>query len=310
MPELTISESTHRTGLRKFRRYKYLYLMLLPSVVYYLIFHYGPMYGAVIAFKQFSPFSGIFGSPWVGFQHFKDFYHSYYFWRLIRNTLSINLLDVIFGFPAPIILALLLNEVRNQVFKRTVQTITYMPHFVSLVVVVGLIIDFCSSRGLLNMIVTFFGARPIPFMTTPGLFQPLYVASGIWQHIGWGTIIYLAALSGIDPQLYEQAEVDGAGRFRKLLHITLPGLAPTIVILLILRCGRMMTVGFEKIMLMYNPSVYETADVISTFVYRKGLLDMSFSYAAAVGLFNSAISFTLLVIVNWISRRLNETSLW
>jgi len=284
--------------------------MLVPIVAYYLIFHYGPMYGAIIAFKQFSPTSGIFGSPWVGFLHFTDFFHSYYFWRLIRNTLMINVLDLVFGFPAPIILALLLNEITRSYFKRTIQAITYMPHFISIVVVAGLIIDFCTTRGLFNAIITSLGGKPQQFLMTPGFFQPLYVASGIWQSVGWGSIIYLAALSSIDQQLYEQAKVDGAGRFRQVIHITLPGMIPTIVVLLILRFGRMMSVGFEKVMLLYNPSIYETADVISTFVYRKGLLDMGYSFASAVGLFNSAIGLLLLVSVNWLSRRVSESNLW
>lgn len=295
---------------RKYAKHKQLYLMLVPIVAYYLIFHYGPMYGAIIAFKQFSPTSGIFGSPWVGFLHFTDFFHSYYFWRLIRNTLMINVLDLVFGFPAPIILALLLNEITRSYFKRTIQAITYMPHFISIVVVAGLIIDFCTTRGLFNAIITSLGGKPQQFLMTPGFFQPLYVASGIWQSVGWGSIIYLAALSSIDQQLYEQAKVDGAGRFRQVIHITLPGMIPTIVVLLILRFGRMMSVGFEKVMLLYNPSIYETADVISTFVYRKGLLDMGYSFASAVGLFNSAIGLLLLVSVNWLSRRVSESNLW
>ena len=282
------SQTRTRPWRKNYAKHKYLYFMLLPIVAYYLIFHYGPMYGAIIAFKQFSPTSGIFGSPWVGFLHFTDFFHSYYFWRLIRNTLMINVLDLIFGFPAPIIFALLLNEISKSYFKRPIQTITYMPHFISTVVVVGLIIDFCTTRGLFNSLIALIGISPQQYLMNPKFFQPLYVASGIWQSIGWGSIIYLAALSGIDPQLYEQARVDGAGRFKQAIHVTLPGMIPTIVVLLILRFGRMMSVGFEKVMLLYNPSIYETADVINTFVYRKGLLDMGYSFAAAVGLFNSA----------------------
>jgi len=284
--------------------------MLLPVLLYYVVFHYGPMYGAIIAFKDFSPFLGFLKSPWAGLKHFEAFFHSIYFWRLIRNTISINLLDILFHFPAPIILALLLNEVSNRFFKRAVQTITYMPHFISVVVVAGLIINFCQSNGLFNALLGLAGLKKQTFLTNPWFFQPIYVASSIWQHIGWGSIIYLAALTSVDLQLYEQATVDGAGRFKQLRHITLPGIAPTIIIMLILRCGKMMTVGFEKVLLLYNPMVYERADVISTFVYRQGLLNQDYSFASAVGLFNSALNFLLIVMVNQISRKVSDTSLW
>lgn len=291
-------------------KYKYVYLMLLPVLLYYAVFHYGPMYGALIAFKDFNPFTGFVKSPWVGFKHFGTFFNSYYFWRLFRNTISINLLDLIFHFPAPVVLAILLNELTGRRFKRIVQSITYMPHFVSTVVVAGLIINFCQSGGLLNAIIGLAGIKAQPFLTNPKYFQPVFVASSIWQEIGWGSIIYLASLMSVDPQLYEQATVDGAGRFRQLIHITLPGIAPTIIIMLILRLGRMMSVGFEKVLLLYNPMIYETADVISTFVYRQGLLLQEFSYASAVFLFNSIINFALIVMANQISRKVSETSLW
>jgi putative aldouronate transport system permease protein len=219
-------------------------------------------------------------------------------------------LDLLIGFPAPIILALLLNEMRFEPFKRLVQTVTYMPHFISLVVMVGLMVDFLASDGLINNLLRGMGLLPTPFLQRSEWFQLTYVLSGVWQQVGWGCIIYLAALSNIDPALYEAAMMDGAGRFRQLLHITLPGILPTITILLILRLGAMMSVGYEKIILMYNPQTYETADVISTFVYRKGILDANFSFSAAVGLFNSTINFALLVIANTLSRRAGETSLW
>ena len=284
--------------------------MLLPVLLYYIVFHYGPMYGALIAFKDFKIFLGFAKSPWVGFKHFETFLNSYYFWRLFRNTISINLLDLVFHFPAPIILALLMNELTGRRFKRIVQSISYMPHFISVVVVAGLILNFCQSDGVLNAILGLVGIKAQPFLTDPKYFQPVYVASSIWQGIGWGSIIYLASLMSVDPQLYEQATVDGAGRFRQLIHITLPGIAPTIIIMLILRLGRMMSVGFEKVLLLYNPMVYETADVISTFVYRQGLLLQDFSYASAVFLFNSVINFALVVLANQISRKVSETSLW
>jgi len=291
-------------------RNKYIYLMLLPVVAYYVIFHYVPLYGAQIAFRNFSPSKGIWGSKWVGFKYFEQFFDSYYFGRLLRNTVLISLYDLIFGFPAPIILALLLNEIKNDIFKRTVQTVTYLPHFISLVVVCGMILDFCSRDGLINNILNYFGIESIPFMIQPQWFRTIYVASNIWQGIGWGSIIYLAALSNIDPQLYEAATIDGAGRFKQALHVTLPGILPTIVIMLILRIGQLLNVGSEKILLLYNPSTYETADVISTFVYRKGILEASYSYSTAVGLFNSLINFALLIVANYVSRQLTETSLW
>lgn len=296
--------------IRDFKKYKYLYLMVLPVIAYYIVFHYAPLYGATIAFKNFSPSKGIMGSPWVGFKHFKSFLTSFYFWRVFRNTLMINILELIFAFPAPIILALLLNEIKNSVFKRTIQTITYMPHFISLVVVCGMIVDFTASEGVINSIITSLGGQKILFLQKPEYFRGIYVASGIWQGIGWGSIIYLAALSSIDPSLYEAAIIDGAGRFRQLLHVTLPGIAPTIVILLILNLGKMMNVGFEKIILLYNPATYETADVISSFVYRRGLREANWSFGSAVGLLNSVINLALITASNKISRKLNETSLW
>lgn len=291
-------------------RNRAIYLMLLPVFAYYLIFHYGPMYGAIIAFQDFNPLRGILGSKWIGLENFTDFFNSVFFVRLLRNTLFINLLDLFFGFPAPIILALLLNEIRWSPFKRLVQTISYMPHFISVVVVVGMLVDFFARDGLVNSLIRPFVAQPIAFLQSPDWFRPLFVGSGIWQHVGWASIIYLAAITNIDPTLYEAAMVDGAGRFRQLLHITLPGIMPTIVVLLILRLGSMMTVGYEKIILMYNPLTYETADVISTYVYRRGVLNTDYSFSAAVGLFNSVLNFALVVIANTISRKVNETSLW
>ena len=289
---------------------RYIYLMVLPLIIYYIIFHYIPMYGAQIAFKDFSPSRGIFGSSWVGVKHFGNFLQSYYFWRLLRNTILINLYDIIFGFPAPIILALLLNEVKSSLFKRAVQTITYLPHFISIMVITGMIIDFTTRDGLINQLVIALGREQIQFLIKPEWFRPIYIGSGIWQNLGWGTIIYLATLSNIDSEQYEAAMLDGAGRWKQMLYVTLPGLAPTIIILFVLRLGQMMNVGAEKVLLLYNPSTYETADVISTFVYRKGILESSFSYSSAVGLFNSLINFTILLTANRISRKMTETSLW
>jgi len=295
---------------RDMRRNWSLYLLVIPVILFYILFSYKPMYGALIAFKDFTPGRGFEGSPWVGFEHFIRFFQSPFFFRLVRNTFLISFFGLIFGFPAPIILALLLNEVRHTSFKRTVQTITYLPHFISMIVIVGMITDFSLSTGLFNDIIVFFGGERTPLLQQPQLYRPIYIASDIWQQVGWGTIIYLSALSAIDPELYEAARVDGAGRFKQLIHITLPSLAPTIVILLILRIGQLLGVGYEKTILLYNPSTYETADIISTYVYRVGLLEQDWSYSTAIGLFNSVINFTLLIVANKISRKVSETSLW
>lgn len=295
---------------KQWMKSKYVYIMAIPVMLYYLLFYYEPMYGALIAFKNFSPAEGIWGSAWVGLKHFETFFSSYYFERLIMNTLLINIYGVIFSFPAPIILALLLNEVKNKAYKKMVQTVSYLPHFVSLVVIVGMILEFTSKDGLINDIIAMLGMQRVSFMTKPEWFRTIYIASDIWQGVGWGSIIYLAALANIDPQLYEASKIDGAGRWKQMLHITLPGLAPTVIILLILRIGSLMSVGYEKIILMYNPAIYDTADVISTFVYRKGIQEMSYSYSTAIGLFNSVINFILVVSANFISRKTSETSLW
>lgn len=292
------------------KRNKFVYLMLLPVVLYYLIFHYGPMYGVQIAFKDYNITEGIWNSRWIGFDHFIEFFKGFHFWRLIRNTFLINFYELLFAFPAPIILALLLNELRRMWFKRLVQTVSYLPHFISVVVVVGMIVDFTSLNGLINQFLGLFGIEPIGFLQKSEWFRTIYVGSGIWQGIGWGSIIYLAAMSNINPELYEAAKIDGASRFKQALHVTIPGIAPIIIILFILQMGSMMSVGFEKIILMYNPLTYETADVISTYVYRKGILEASFSFSAAVGLFNAVINLTLLVLANRISAKVSETSLW
>jgi putative aldouronate transport system permease protein len=287
-----------------------LYILAVPVIVYFILFSYKPMYGALIAFKNYSPGRGFGGSPWVGFEHFIRYFNSPYFFRLIRNTFLISFYGLLFGFPAPIILALLLNEVRHSTYKRSVQTITYLPHFISMIVICGMITDFSLSTGLFNDIIIFFGGRRLPLLQQPNMYRPLYIASDVWQHVGWGTIIYLSALSAIDPQLYEAAMIDGAGRFRQLLNVTLPSITPTIVILLILRVGQLLSVGYEKTLLLYNPATYETADIISTYVYRVGLLEQNWSYSTAIGLFNSFINFTLLLMANKISRNVSETSLW
>lgn len=295
---------------KDFIQHKYIYLIALPVIVYFFIFKYIPMYGAIIAFKNFSPGKGIIGSEWVGLTNFTNFFSSIYFFRVVRNTLLINLYGLIIGFPAPIILALMINEVINIKFKRVVQTVTYMPYFVSTVVVAGIILDFVSLNGIVNDILVLIGKERTTLMMNSDYFRTIYIFSDIWQGIGFGSIIYLASIAGIDQELYEASKIDGANKFRQVLHITLPGIAPTIVIMLILRIGGMMNLGFEKIILLYNPSIYETADVISSFVYRRGLLEFNFSYSTAVGLFNSVINCILLISANKISRKLQETSLW
>ncbi|MBU6362050.1 MAG: ABC transporter permease subunit [Chloroflexota bacterium] len=307
---MTTKTSFRQRVIKDFKRNKGIYLMLLPVLIYYAVFHYGPMYGAQIAFRDFSPVRGIAGSQWVGLENFQEFFNGIYFWRLIRNTVTISLLDVIFGFPAPILLALMLNEVTNEKFKRFVQTTSYLPYFISVVVVVGLIIDFFARDGLVNGIMGLTGDQRIGFMSNPSYYWAIYVGSGVWQTFGYGSIIYLAAISSIDPQLYDAAKVDGAGRFRQLLNITLPGIAPTIITLFILRVGAMLSIGSEKTILLYNPLVYESADIISSYVYRTGVLNGDYSLTAAIGLFNSLINFTLLLIANGISRRRSETSLF
>ena len=280
--------------------------MLLPVVAYFIVFHYIPMVSAQIAFKDFNITKGIADSRWVGFKHFKSYFNSYYFTRLIRNTLVLSAGNILFGFPAPIILAILINEIKHSGFKRIVQTVTYLPHFISIVIVCALLRNFFSVDGLVNQL---FGTK-INFFMNSQMFRPLYIGSGIWQEIGWGSIVYLSAITAIDSQLYEAASIDGAGRFRKILYITLPCLATTITVMFIMRVGKMMTVGADKVLLMYSESIYETADIISTFVYRKGLLEQNYSYSAAVDLVNSLINCILLVGANKLCKKISGNGLW
>lgn len=288
-----------------------LYALISPVIAYYVLFQYVPMYGIQIAFKDFIATQGIWGSPWVGFEHFDRFFNSYYFWRLIKNTLGIGLYSLAVGFPIPIILALLMNEVRAERFKKFVQTITYAPHFLSTVVVVGMMMIFLSPRyGIINHFIEMVGGQPINFMTEPSWFKSLYVLSDVWQTMGWSSIIYLAALAGIDNQLHEAARVDGATRLQRIWHINIPGIMPTIIILLILNMGSIMGIGFEKVLLMQNNLNMESSDIIATYVYRMGIQNAEYSFSAAIGMFNSVINFILLVVVNFISKRVSETSLW
>ena len=295
---------------KDFIKYKYLYLMAVPMVVYYILFNYIPMYGAIIAFKHFSPALGTWKSPWAGTFYFKMFFNDVYFTRVLKNTILIGLKDLLFCFPAPIILALMINEVRRNWFKKIVQTISYVPHFISMMVIAGLIIDFTARDGIINDLLALLGVERKTMLLEPGLFQPIYIISEIWQTIGWGSIVYLGALTAVDPQLYEAASIDGTGRFGKIIHVTIPGILPTVIIMLILRIGSIMNVGYEKVILLYNPTVYETSDVISSYAYRKGLQDMNYSYSATVSLFNSVVNFILVIGANAISRKVGETSLW
>ena len=295
---------------KNYLQHKLVYWLSVPIIAYYIIFCYLPMFGICIAFQDYRPAKGVLNSKWVGFKHFISFFESVYAWRLIRNTLLINLYSLLYGFPAPIILALLLNELKCVPFKRTVQTVTYMPHFISVVVICGLLSDFCSTNGILTTITTLFGAERTNLLNEAGLFRSIYVGSGIWQTIGWSSIIYLATRSSTDPCLYEAAVIDGAGRFQQAIHITLPTLIPLITLQLIMRMGQMMSVGYEKIILLYNGLTYETGDVISSYVYRRGLQSGEFSFGTAVSLFNSLCNILLLITANWLSARLTNESMW
>lgn len=289
---------------------KLLYILVLPLLLYMFVFAYMPMYGILIAFKDYSPYQGILGSKWCGLKYFAMFFESQYFWQIIRNTLVINLYGLAIGFPVPIIFAILLNEVRSMRYKKVIQTVTYMPHFISIMVISTMIIEFCSADSFINSIIAFFGGERISLLSEPKLFPMIYTVSGVWQQFGWDSIIYLAALTGINMELYEVARVDGASRFKQILHITIPGIAPTIVLMLILKIGNMLSVGYEKIILIANPLVRERSEVISTFVYSRGLQGGDYSYSTAVGLINSAVNFLLLTLANTISKKYSETSLW
>ncbi len=296
----------HRLA-RDFKLNKYKYLLIIPVLVILALFAYKPMYGLIIAFKNFRPRLGIAGSKWVGLQNFENFFGDVYFGRLLRNTLTISLLNILFGFPLPIILALLLNEVRRNSFKRTVQTITYMPYFVSMVVSCALVRIYCQSNGIFSNLL---GVSSQNLLTNPRYFYPIYIISDLWQFVGWNSIIYLAALSSIDQEQYEAARIDGAGRFKQVLHITLPGLMPTITVLFILRMGSVLNVGFEKVLLLYAESTYDVADVISTYVYRRGIMQADYSYATAVGLFNSVVNVAFLIAANTLSKKYTDSALF
>ena len=306
---------TGKSVLREWKRRaiksKYLLLMMLIPFVYLIIFQYMTIYGLQIAFKDYNPFLGFNDSPWVGFAHFQDFFSSEYFGRLLKNTVVISLVNLAFNFPMPIIIALMINEIVNSHIKKTVQTIIYLPHFVSSVVVAGMVLSLLQLRtGSVNQLLSALGIEQIDFMARSEFFPFILAFADMWQGTGWSSIIYLAAITAVDPALYEAAVMDGASKWKQILNVTLPALLPTIVIQFILAVGKLFNVSFQKILLMYNPQIYDTADVISTYVYRRGLLGQEYSFGAAVGLFNNVLNLIMLLTFNWICRRVTETSLW
>lgn len=300
-----------RRPVQKFLRHWQFYLLILLPLLYIVIFKYAPMFGVIIAFKDFNLVQGILGSPWAGFKYFEQIFQAPFFWQYLKNTLEISLYGLLVNFPLPIILALALNEIKNGFFKQSVQMVTYAPYFISTVVIVSiLIVNLSPNVGLASNVFKALGMEPIDFMGNAGMFKTIYVFSDAWQLMGYNAIIYIAALSGVNPELYEAAKVDGATRLQKIRNIDIPSLIPVIVILLILGIGSMMSIGFEKIYLMQNPLNQNTSEVISTYVYKVGLLNSDFSFSAAIGLFNSIVNFILLVLVNYISKKISSNSLW
>ena len=298
------------TFIGEIKKNKLTYAMAIPGILFFLIFHYAPMFGVIIAFQDYSVARGFFASEWVGLKHIIDFCKSVYFTRTVSNTVVISVMNLVIGFPAPIILALLLNEIKSGGYKRVVQTVTYIPHFISTVIICGMISKFCMKDGMFNIILGWFGFEAKNLLQEPAAFKWIYVLSDLWQQVGWNSIIYLAALTNVDPTLYEAASIDGAGKLRQVFAITIPSIIPTVVTLFIMRMGSMLSVGSDKILLLYNPTIYETSDVINTYVYRKGLLEMNYSYSTAIGLFNSLVNLCFLNASNAISRKVTETSLW
>ena len=309
--QLSTARPPGRRALVNLKRDKFLWLLVIPGLIYFLIFSYGPMIGVVTAFQRYSPRLGFFKSPFVGLTNFQSFFSSPFFPRLLRNTVLLSLYGILWGFPVPLLFALLLNEVRNGPFKRTVQTVSYLPYFISVVVMVGILQMFVNPYdGVFNRIIERLGGQPIHFLAEPGWFRTLYIGSGIWQGFGYESIVYLSAISAIDPQLYEAAKMDGSNRMQMIRHITLPSIAPTVIILLIMNFGKVMNIGFEKVNLIYSPATYETADVIATYVYRRGVLDGQYGFGSAVGLFNSVVNLALLLMVNRVSKRVSSISLF
>ncbi len=310
-PQKSVPVSRLKAILRHIYRDRQLLILFIPCIIFYILFRYGPIYGLIIAFKDYNVYEGILGSEWVGLEHFRKFFDSYDFWLLFKNTLLLGLFALLWSFPFPIIFAVLLNEVRSVKFKKTVQTFSYLPSFLSVVIVSSMIIDFLSpTHGLVNQVLQWLGFESKYFLAAPEWFRTIYISSDIWQHMGFEAIIYMAAIAGIDPTLYEAAKVDGASRFQMIRRITIPCIMPTILILFIIKSGSMFRVGYEKVLLLYNPMTYEVADVFSTYVYRKGLLETNYSYAAAVGLFESLIALCMLLLTNAISKKAGGRGLW
>lgn len=303
-----------RKLLKRMWFYRFYYMLALPGILYFIIFHYIPMAGIVIAFKDISPFGGVEGiieAPWVGFKHFNRFFDSFFFWDVIENTLVISGLKILFGFPAPILFALMLNEVMRVRFKRIVQTISYLPHFISWVVVTGLVTALlATSGGVITEFVNNLTGEQNSFLANPDYFRTILVATHVWKTVGWSSILYLAAMSAIDPALYEAAAIDGANRLQMARHITIPSIAFVITILFIFEMGRILDAGFEQILLLYSPSVYSVSDIVDTYVYREGLLGLKYSFAAAVGLFKSVAAFVMIITANALANRLGQTGIW
>ena len=291
-------------------RNRSLYLLMLPVIIFYVLFHYKPMYGALIAFKDYSPALGFADSPWVGLDNFVRFFDGIYFWRLLRNTVLLSFYNILFGFPAPIILALLLNEVKNEKFKRLTQTITYLPHFISMIVVAGMITNFCMTTGLFNDIIEFFGGEASPLLQNPKYYRTIYVASSIWQQVGWGSIIYLSALSGVSPEYYEAATIDGAGRLKCVWHITLPCIKGTIGIMFIFAVGGLLSAGFDQILLLQQPANTQISEILDTYILKRGLQYGEFEYATAIGLFKSAFNLFMMMMANFICKKTMEVGVW
>lgn len=306
-----INDSASTRLYDHFKREWQIYLMLLPTIIWFLVFLYKPMYGLQIAFKDYSIFKGVAASPWVGWDHFQTLFGNDQFLRAVSNTIKISALNLLFGFPAPIILALMFNEILKANFKRTAQTIVYLPHFISSVIIAGIVITaFSPTVGIVNTFISWLGFDPVYFLTQPQWFRPIFVGTGIWQEAGFGSIVFLAAIAGVNPSLYESAVVDGANRWQMMWKITIPSIMPTILIMLIIRIGNVMEVSFELVILLYQPSTYATADVVNTWVFRQGLQSGQYDLAAAAGLFNAVVAFTLVMTANTLSRRYSRTSLW
>lgn len=311
---LTNRDDYRILSAKNWKRDKYLLIMLLPVLAYYLVFCYAPMLGLYMSFTRFMPgsgFSGIFSGRFVGLAWFKQFFQSPYAWRLIRNTFLLSFYSLIFGFPIPIIFAVCITQIKNKAIQKTSQVLTYLPYFISTVVVAGMINNFLSpSSGIINQFIQLFGGEPINFMGLPQWFRAIYVISGSWQTFGFNSIIFVAAIMAIPNELYEAMDVDGAGKWKKIWHLVLPSIKPTIILLLIMSLGNLLNVGFEKVYLLYTPAVYETADVIQTYVYRQGIVSQNYSYATAVGLFNSLVTFVIVFLCNRLSRKLTDTAVW